>query len=136
MATRRHARGFGLVETVAALAVVGVVASVALPTFRDASLRGHRIDATQSLQRLQAAQEQYRLDQGGYAERLDQLPGLNGQSQLGRYRVELRDAATDGYTLVAIASGEQAGDTPCRNIRLRVAGSFTHHEPGTPCWQR
>jgi type IV pilus assembly protein PilE len=134
--TPSRRRGFGLVETVAALAIVGVLASLALPSYRDAQLRARRVDATQTLQRLQLAQEQFRIQRGRYADRLSLLPGTdNTQSALGRYRVALRtDPLVDGYELVAQAQGPQADDKDCRTVTLRVTGSFTFQEPGAPCW--
>ena len=98
--SRAVQRGFGLVESITAVAIVGVLATVALPTYRDAQLRSRRVDATQALQRLQAAQEQYRLAHGRYAEALQQLPGTkNAVSPLGRYRYVLRLVGSDGYVL-------------------------------------
>lgn len=132
---RPGGRGFGLVETISALAVVGVMAAVALPSFRDAQLRSRRVDATQSLQRLQAAQQQYRIDHGHYAESLNQLPGTdNARSLMGRYTIGLRLVGEDGYELVARPEGAQADDKACPAFTLRVAGVFAMQGPETGCW--
>jgi type IV pilus assembly protein PilE len=132
---RRLRRGFGLVETVTAVAIVGVLATVALPSYRDAQLRSRRVDATQALQRLQAAQEQYRLSHGRYAESLAQLPGANNAvSPLGRYRIGLRLVGSDGYELVAQAHEAQAADRACPAFTLRVSGNFSTQGPDTGCW--
>lgn len=128
-------RGFGLVESVTVVAIVGVLATVALPSYRDAQLRSRRVDATQALQRLQAAQEQYRLAHGRYAEALEQLPGTNNAiSPLGRYRIGLRLVGADGYELVAQAHDAQAADRACPSFTLRVSGSFSTQGPETGCW--
>jgi type IV pilus assembly protein PilE len=132
---RRLRRGFGLVETVTAVAIVGVLATVALPSYRDAQLRSRRVDATQALQRLQAAQEQYRLSHGRYAESLAQLPGTdNAVSPLGRYRIGMRLVGNDGYELVAQAHEAQAADRACPAFTLRVSGNFSTQGPDTGCW--
>lgn len=131
----RTARGFGLVESVTVVAIVGVMATVALPSYRDAQLRNRRVDAIQSLQRLQAAQAQYRFEHGHYADTLTQLPGTNnGESQMGRYRIGLRLVGDDGYELQAQAQDTQARDTACPVFTLRVSGSFTMQGPETGCW--
>ncbi len=128
-------RGFGLVETMAAVAIVGVMATIALPSYRDAQLRNRRVDATQSLQRLQAAQAQYRFEHGHYAETLNQLPGANNaESQMGSYRIGLRLVGDDGYELQAQAQDTQARDTACPVFTLRVSGSFTTQGPEAGCW--
>jgi type IV pilus assembly protein PilE len=132
---RAAQRGFGLVESITVVAIVGVMATVALPSYRDAQLRSRRVDATQSLQRLQAAQEQYRTQHGRYAEALSQLPGTNNaESQLGRYRIGLRLVGDDGYELDAQPRDAQAGDTACPVFTLRVSGAFSTQGPETGCW--
>lgn len=132
---RTGQRGFGLVESVTVVAIVGVMATIALPSYRDAQLRNRRVDATQSLQRLQAAQAQYRFEHGRYAETLDQLPGTgHAESQMGRYRIGLRLVGSDGYELQAQAQDAQARDTACPVFTLRVSGSFTTQGPETGCW--
>lgn len=128
-------RGFGLVESITAVAIVGVMATIALPSYRDAQLRSRRVDATQALQRLQAAQAQYRFQHGRYAETLAQLPGTsNADSPMGRYRLALRLVGDDGYELQAQAQDAQARDTACPLFTLRVSGSFTTQGPETGCW--
>lgn len=134
-ATQRS-RGMTLVETMVAVAVVGVLASIAVPSYRSAQLRGQRVDATSSLQKLQRAQETYRERHGGYAERLEQLPGFaGGRSLQGRYRLVLRGSA-DGlaYTATAIADGEQAADTDCTEVTLRIDGALSFQGPDARCW--
>ena len=132
---RSARRGFGVIESVAALAMVGVLAAVALPGFRDAQLRSRRVDATQSLQRLYALQEQYRFEHGHYAESLSLLPGPNnGQSTLGRYEIGLRLVGEDGYELLARPRGPQAEDKACPAFTLRVAGFFSTQGPEAGCW--
>jgi type IV pilus assembly protein PilE len=134
-ATQRS-RGMTLVETMVVVAVAGVLAGVALPSYRSAQLRGQRIDATSSLQKLQRAQETHRERHGGYADRLDQLPGFaGGRSLQGRYRLVLQGSA-DGlaYTATAIADGEQAADSDCAQVTLRIDGALSFQGPDARCW--
>ncbi|WP_284617119.1 type IV pilin protein [Aquabacterium humicola] len=135
-ATHRS-RGLTLVETLVAVAVTGVLASVALPSYRGAQLRGQRVDATSSLQELQREQETYRERHGGYADKLEQLPGFAaGRSLQGRYRLVLQGSA-DGlaYTATAIADGAQAADTDCSEVTLRIDGALSFQGPDARCWQ-
>ncbi len=128
-------RGFGLVELCVALVVTALLAMVALPTFRAQQLRSHRAEAAITLQRLQLAQEQYRERYGRYAEAIDQLPGnLSGQSGSGLYRIALLTSGPDSYQVTASAQGDQARDSDCTVVRLRVEGALSYQEPSRNCW--
>lgn len=132
---RTRARGFTLIEAMAAVTVAGIVTAIALPSYRDAQLRSRRVDATQALQRLHAAQETHRMNHGRVATQLGQLPGgESGQSPMGRYRIELHPLGSDSYELVALAQGAQAADSECATLRLRVVGALSFQEPGPRCW--
>lgn len=134
-ATHRS-RGLTLVETMVAVAVAGVLASVAVPSYRSAQLRGQRVDATNSLQKLQRDQESYRERHGGYADKLALLPAFaSGRSLQGRYRLVLLGSA-DGlaYTATAIADGAQAADTECAEVTLRIDGALSFQGPDARCW--
>lgn len=132
---RKRCLGFSLIEVTVALAVTGVLASVALPSFRAQQLRSHRADATGTLQRMQFAQEQYREQHGRYAQDLSQLPGAwSGRSMLGFYQVALVGQGPQGYELVAQAVGEQVKDNDCVTVRLRVEGALSFQEPSGRCW--
>lgn len=134
--TRHDARprGFSLVELCVTLAVCGVLATIALPSFLDQLARSRRADATSSLQRLQWTQERYRRDHGRYAERLDQLGGT-GHSTEGHYRLELRANGPDGYEALAWAEPSQLRDRACPVLGLQVRGEISHYQPGSACWK-
>ncbi|NRF70207.1 prepilin-type N-terminal cleavage/methylation domain-containing protein [Aquincola sp. S2] len=136
MRTTRRTRGLTLIETMAAVAITGVLATIAVPSYRSAQLRSHRADATYSLQQLQQAQDAHRERHGGYAERLDQLPGWSaGQSRHGHYRIQLQ-GSPDGlaYTATALAQGAQAADTECTTVTLRVEWAMSFQGPQPGCW--
>lgn len=128
-------RGFTLVETCVALAVVAVLSGVALPSYLEQLARGRRVDATSALQSLQRHQESYRREHGRYAERLDQL-GASGaaRSPAGHYRLELRSAGPDGYQALALAEPSQARDPECQAFSLLVRGAITETQPRGRCW--
>jgi len=52
-------RGFTLIELMIAVAVVGILASIAYPAYRDAILRGRRAEARTALSELLLQQERY-----------------------------------------------------------------------------
>lgn len=131
----RLARGFGLVESVVAVAVAGVLAAVALPTYRSHLLRSQRTEATMTLQQLQLAQERFHERHGAYAEQLSDLGAdASGLTRGGRYRLSLTRPDTQTYELVAQAVGTQAADSDCRTVSLRIEGALTFQQPSARCW--
>lgn len=154
-------KGFTLIEVMITVAIVGILAAVALPSYREYIQRSHRADARNTLQT--AAQ---RLEQnytqfsnydvtadttapGGTATvanstlvtwGVDQAPLSGG----ARYNITFQGGAPAAttFTLVATPTGAQAGDQ-CgvisldnRNIKT-VAGEANNRTPKTrECWGR
>jgi len=134
----RGAGGFTLVELAIAIAVVGVLSAVALPSYRQHLLRAGRLDAVAALTRLQAQQEQHRAAHGLYAGQLVALRGVGGNSPQGRYAIALAASGADGYhaSATARADGPQADDRECAALTLDVVRGFAQVGPSPRCWQR
>ncbi|MDP1902192.1 MAG: type IV pilin protein [Rubrivivax sp.] len=131
-----HARGFTLVEVSVVLCVTGVLAAVALPSYRQHGLRMARLDAVQALTRLQAAQEQHRALHGLYASEMAALRGVTPTSPQQRYAVALQPTGPDSYRATASAQGLQVDDRDCRALTLEVAQGFAQAGPTAQCWNR
>jgi len=131
----RRVRGFGLVESLVALAIAGVLAAMAVPAYRSHLLRSQRTEATQLLQQLQLAQEVYHQHHGAYAARLEDLgANASGLSRSGLYQVSLTRQDTQAYQLVAQAVGTQTADRDCRTVSLRIEGALSFQQPDARCW--
>ena len=133
---RTPALGFTLVECLVACALVAVLLSLGVPTWRGADLRAGRIDAVEALTRVQQAQEQFRSAHGLYAADMAALLGAAPRSTQGRYAITLAVEGPEAYRATAQALGPQAGDAACATLTLQVRTGFAQTGPDPSCWLR
>ena len=144
--------GFTLMDLVAALAIAGLLASVAVPSYRAQVMRARRSDARAALLALAAAQESFHTSCNVYAAVLDdsldsacdgsrlKFPARAGQ---GAYAIDVRSADATGWaaSATAVAGGPQDADERCRVLWLNGAGGRSaSRADGTAndeeCWRR
>lgn len=128
MTSRRGHRGFTLIEIVTVLGVASVLSSLAWPSFQGSLQKARRAEAMLAMAQLQIAQERWYANRGRYGS-LEELR-LSARTRAGHYQLAISEADAQGYVAVATASGAQAGDTACRQMRLTVAGGATTHASG------
>jgi type IV pilus assembly protein PilE len=148
----RMLSGFTLMDLVAALAIAGLLACVAVPSYRAQVLRTHRSDARAALLALAAAEESFHATCNAYAAILDDASESScGASSLkipadvgpGAYLLAVVSSDTKSWTATAtaVAGGSQAADERCRVLSFSSAGIRT--ASGTDgarndeeCWTR
>lgn len=113
---RRHSRGFTLLELMIAVVVVGILASLALPSYRSYLLRSHRAVVRTLLVDLAAKLEVEALRTGGYPDTFD----FHLAEPAGRMRGEKRFLITSRSTVIAEA-GDPGHDTAIYEISLITA---------------
>lgn len=116
------------------LAVVGVVASMALPSYQSHVAKSRRAEAVAVLTRLQLAQEQFRAQHGSYALRLQGLTGLG--APLRFHELELVAPHAAGYIARARTIGETMLNGGCSELTLSVADGKATQGPTDHCWNR
>jgi len=129
--------GFTLIELMIIVAVIGILAAVALPSFLDSVRKGRRAEAMAALTQVQQAQERWRANNGSYADndKLTVAPadgglGLSDTTSSGYYGVAISEATTSGYTVTATAKSgtSQASDSKCQKLVMRLAGGNIFYE--------
>jgi type IV pilus assembly protein PilE len=143
-AMRRGQRGWSLAELLVVLAVMGILAALALPTYQQQQRQARRGDGQAALLQLQMDQIRWRSAQGSYAQSLGELGWAHDRSPQGHYQIELTDASALGYTAMASGLGGQSADRDCSPLRLRwqdaatvifSAGDHLDSDPAR-CWRR
>lgn len=144
MAGRRRAtgRGFTLIELMIAVAIVGILAAIAYPSYMDSVRKSKRGHAKAALVELAQRAERYRTVQGSYAGFWDTVPTDHRSSPRvgeGATAYALQYAANEtntGFTLSAVPQGGQTADTRCMTLTLDQAGQKGESGTGTvaDCW--
>ena len=135
-------RGFTLFELLVVLVVVGILATVALPAYRQHMLRVNRTEAMTLLLALQNAQERHYLRRNQYAGSIEAAPpaglGLPAASATNKYALAVSLAA-DGQSYIATASpvGAQAADLECLAFSVDARGrrAVTGTGDVRRCWR-
>jgi type IV pilus assembly protein PilE len=123
-----HPRGFSLLELLIALGITAILATLALPSYRQALQRASRQEARLALLRIQGQQERHFTDHFHYATQLEapadaESLGLEPLSDGGAYALSLQaDADGLGYTAAARARGRQSADRDCTVLTLDQTG--------------
>jgi type IV pilus assembly protein PilE len=126
--SRRTHSGFTLVELMIAVSVVGVLSSVAYPSFLDQVQRVRRTDAVVSMMQVQWAQERWRANSMAYGS-LAQI-GVAATSTAGHYTLQVSNPDSSGYEVLASATGAQARDASCAHLRLSMQGANPVYSSG------
>lgn len=132
--------GFTLVELMIAVAIVGILAVIAYPSYSRYVTKSNRSAAASFMLIVANKQEQYMLDARQYASTLNAL-NLATPAEVSRnYTISIvaDNAATPpGYTITATPIGAQlANDTNCANLTLNQTGAKGISGTGSvaACW--
>jgi type IV pilus assembly protein PilE len=125
-----------LIELVVVVAIVAILGSIALTSYRSSVLRSNRAEAASALLKIQTAQEKYYLSKNTYTEDVVLLGGTEN-TERGLYTIDVAvDDDGDGYTARATATGSQTADTDCAVLTIDETGNRTPApNDASRCWQ-
>ena len=132
MNSKHSQRGFTLIELVVVIMIVGILAAVAIPSYRNYVTRSQRSDAKDAVLALATQQEKHYLQCNAYATVIDaatdcaagELQGA-GASKNGWYALATGSADTAlvfTATATAVNGENQWQDTECRSFTVNQAG--------------
>ena len=132
--------GITLFELMIAIGIIGILFSVAYPSYVDFVLRSNRAEAQTELLRIANLQEQYYLDQRTYASDMTKL-GLGADPFInlntgGNYSFDATVPADgNSFVLTATAIGTQASkDVDCTTFTVTQTGEKSAES--SDCWEK
>jgi type IV pilus assembly protein PilE len=138
MTTALRQRGFTLIELMITVALIGILASIALPSYREYIERSRRSDGKAALMRAAHWLERAATSTGAYPAKTAAewtATGL-GTSESNHYTITYTQTGSgSGYTLTATPN---IADEGCGNLGLDQAGIRTKTGSLTvaDCWNR
>jgi len=132
-------RGVTLIELMIVIAVLAIISTIAVSSYRKYLLRANRTDGTTALLRVQVAEEKYFLQNNAYTDDISKL-GLTTPTPMGYYTLSVAagdstNIATSFLATVTAQTG-QLKDTDCQTLTINDKG-LRNSSPGATslCWK-
>jgi type IV pilus assembly protein PilE len=130
-------KGFTLIELLIVVAIIGLLASIAYPSYTNFITNARRSEAIASLVSITSDQERFYTLNDNYASSVTAATGLGltGRSETDFYTISVNNDAVFTYTLTATPNGWN--DPVCNEFTLSNTGVKTINGTGTlnDCWR-
>ena len=125
MTNINQTRGFTLIELLIVVAIIGILAAIAYPSYQGYIERSHRADTMSELQNIAATIKSRKLAQGRYSNAL--IAGLGGsfpRQGTALYTISFSDPLTSEWTITA---------SPIDDTRMADDGDLSLDYRGYKC---
>ena len=128
-------KGFTLIELMIVVAIIGILASIAIPSYRDYVIRSRLVDATNALSSMRARLEQHFQDNRSYAT-VGTFTTPCASETAGSFAITCASNATT-YTVTATGANTVAGFvyTVTQDGTQATTGTLSGWGGAGACWQ-
>jgi type IV pilus assembly protein PilE len=118
-------KGFSLIDVMIAIAIVGILASIAWPAYQSAVRKSNRAAAEAHLSDIAQRQQQYLLDQRSFASNLTTLGLVTPATVVPFYTIAIAASAgpPPSFTATATPIGSQAADLSGQALTITNTGA-------------
>ncbi|HEX6992703.1 MAG TPA: type IV pilin protein [Gammaproteobacteria bacterium] len=127
--------GITLIELMIVVIVVGVLATIAVPSYRQYSIRAQRTEAKSALLQLAANQERFYTRNGNtFVSNLASID-MPAVTEGNRYRLAVTVANAQTFTATATAINGMTDDDDCQVFSINAEGQRSATpDPHGDCW--